>query len=60
MPGSATRRRRASWVTSDAEEECKLPIRRLRAAGSEAYLRRTFLGAKQFSIEGLEDRKSAG
>ena len=45
---------RAFWIDPEPEEDRKLLIRLLRVEGFEAYLRRTFLGAKQFSIEGLE------
>ncbi len=45
---------RAFWVESSPEEDRKLLIRLLRVEGLEQYLKRRFLGAKQFSIEGLE------
>jgi 2-oxoglutarate dehydrogenase E1 component len=45
---------RSFWIDNEPEEDRKLLIRLLRVEGLEAYLRRTFLGAKQFSIEGLE------
>ncbi len=45
---------RAFWFESTPEEERKLLIRLLRVEGLEHYLKRRFLGSKQFSIEGLE------
>ena len=45
---------RRYWVDASPEEERRLLVRLLRVEGLEQYLRRTFLGAKQFSIEGLE------
>jgi 2-oxoglutarate dehydrogenase E1 component len=45
---------RAFWVPGTPEERRRELIRLLRVEGLEAFLRRTFLGAKQFSIEGLD------
>jgi 2-oxoglutarate dehydrogenase E1 component len=45
---------RAFWIPPEADEDRRLLIRLLRVEGFEQYLRRTFLGAKSFSIEGLE------
>ena len=45
---------RRFWVPTREEEKRTLLIRLLRVEMLEAYLRRTFLGAKTFSIEGLD------
>ena len=45
---------RRFWVPTQVEEKRRLLIRLLRVEGLEMYLRRTFLGAKTFSIEGLD------
>ena len=45
---------RRFWVPTQVEEKRRLLIRLLRVEGLEQYLRRTFLGAKTFSIEGLD------
>jgi 2-oxoglutarate dehydrogenase E1 component len=45
---------RRFWVPTQVEEKRRLLIRLLRVEGFEQYLRRTFLGAKTFSIEGLD------
>jgi 2-oxoglutarate dehydrogenase E1 component len=45
---------RRYWVETAPEEKRRLLIRLLRVEGLEQYLRRAFLGAKTFSIEGLD------
>ena len=45
---------RRFWVPTQVAEKRRLLIRLLRVEGFEQYLRRTFLGAKTFSIEGLD------
>ena len=45
---------RRFWVPTKVEEKRRLLIRLLRVEGLEMYLRRSFLGAKTFSIEGLD------
>jgi 2-oxoglutarate dehydrogenase E1 component len=44
----------AFWVTPSAEEQRRELIRLLRVDGLEQQLRRSFISAKQFSIEGLD------
>ena len=43
---------RAFWHSSTPEEQTRNLIRLLRVEGFEHFLKRTYLGAKQFSIEG--------
>ena len=45
---------RAFWVEGTPEEKRRQLVRLLRVEGLETFLKRTFLGAKQFSIEGLD------
>ncbi len=45
---------RRYWVETPAEEQRHLLLRLLRVEGLEQYVKRTYLGAKQFSIEGLD------
>lgn len=45
---------RTFWVEGTPEERRQQLVRLLRIEGFEAFLRRTFIGAKQFSIEGLD------
>jgi multifunctional 2-oxoglutarate metabolism enzyme len=45
---------RRFWVPTQLEEKRRLLIRLLRVESLELYLRRAFLGAKTFSIEGLD------
>ena len=45
---------RAFWHSSTPEEQTRNLIRLLRVEGFEHFLKRTYLGAKQFSIEGLD------
>ena len=44
----------AYWVAATPEEQRHLLIRMLRIEGFEQYVKRTYLGAKSFSIEGLD------
>ena len=45
---------RTFWIDGTADEKRRQLIRLLRVEGLETFLKRTFLGAKQFSIEGLD------
>ncbi len=45
---------RRYWVATTPDEQRRALIRLLRIEGFERFLRRTFLGAKTFSIEGLD------
>ena len=45
---------RTFWIDGTAGEKRRQLIRLLRVEGLETFLKRTFLGAKQFSIEGLD------
>ncbi|MBM3681502.1 MAG: 2-oxoglutarate dehydrogenase E1 component [Actinobacteria bacterium] len=45
---------RAFWLPGTPEERRRELVRLLRVEGLEAFLRRTFIGTKQFSIEGLD------
>ena len=45
---------RAFWVEGTPEEKRRQLVRLLRVEGLETFLKRTFLGAKQFSVEGLD------
>ena len=45
---------RAFWLPGSPEERRRELVRLLRVEGLEAFLRRTFIGTKQFSIEGLD------
>ncbi len=45
---------RRFWVPTSIEERRRGLVRLLRVEGLEQYLRRAFLGAKTFSIEGLD------
>ncbi|MGI9187454.1 MAG: thiamine pyrophosphate-dependent enzyme, partial [Gaiellales bacterium] len=45
---------RAFWIEGTPEEKRRQLVRLLRVEGLESFLKRTFLGAKQFSIEGLD------
>ena len=45
---------RAFWIEGTPAEKRRQLVRLLRVEGLETFLKRTFLGAKQFSIEGLD------
>ncbi len=45
---------RSFWLAGTPEEKRRQLVRLLRVEGLETFLKRTFLGAKQFSIEGLD------
>ncbi len=45
---------RTFWIEAPEAEKRRQLIRLLRVEGLESFLKRTFLGAKQFSIEGLD------
>ena len=45
---------RTFWIEGAPEEKRRQLVRLLRVEGLETFLKRTFLGAKQFSIEGLD------
>ena len=45
---------RAFWIEGTAAEKRRQLVRLLRVEGLETFLKRTFLGAKQFSVEGLD------
>ena len=45
---------RTFWIEDTAESKRRQLVRLLRVEGLETFLKRTFLGAKQFSIEGLD------
>ncbi len=45
---------RAFWLQSTPEEQTRNLVRLLRVEGFEHFIKRTYLGAKQFSIEGLD------
>ncbi len=45
---------RTFWIDGTPDEKRRQLVRLLRVEGLETFLKRTFLGAKQFSIEGLD------